>query len=83
MISGYTVVRELGSGGMGAVYLARHPRLPRLVALKVLNVALVQDNSFRIRFEREADLAAKLFHRNIVTVLDRGSSEELLWIAMQ
>ncbi|WP_332838773.1 serine/threonine-protein kinase [Nocardia bovistercoris] len=75
--------RLLGRGGMGAVYLARHPRLPRLVALKLLNRDLYSDNEIRARFEREADLAARLDHPNIVTVFDRGVDDEQLWIAMQ
>ncbi|AZI59384.1 hypothetical protein EH165_04275 [Nakamurella antarctica] len=68
---------------MGSVYLALHPRLPRRDALKLLSSALSTDDSFRARFEREADLAARLIHRNIVAVYDRGSYEGQLWIAMQ
>lgn len=68
---------------MGTVYLARHPRLPRLVALKVLNADLLGDNEIRLRFEREADLVAQLDHPNIVAVQDRGVEGPNLWIAMQ
>jgi serine/threonine-protein kinase len=60
--AGYTVVRLLGSGGMGEVYLVQHPRLPRKDALKILPASLTADVEFRQRFIREADLAAKLFH---------------------
>jgi serine/threonine protein kinase len=78
----YTIVRLLGSGGMGEVYLAEHPRLPRLDALKILPVDVSADTSFRERFAHEADLAAKLWHPHIVGVHDRGEYEGQLWIAM-
>jgi serine/threonine-protein kinase len=80
--AGYTVVRLLGSGGMGEVYLAKHPRLPRQDALKVLPAAISADPDFRTRFEREADLAATLWHPHIVGVHDRGEDDGRLWIAM-
>jgi serine/threonine-protein kinase len=82
VFAGYTVVRLLGSGGMGEVYLARHPRLPRHDALKVLPAQLTADTDFRQRFEREADLAAGLWHPHIVGVHDRGEYGGQLWIAM-
>ncbi|MBA2390795.1 MAG: protein kinase [Geodermatophilaceae bacterium] len=68
---------------MGTVYLAHHPRLPRKDALKLLRADLSADPGFRARFEREADLASRLDHRNIVTVYDRGCTDEQLWIDMQ
>ncbi|ONM50722.1 serine/threonine-protein kinase [Nocardia donostiensis] len=83
VFAGYTIRRRLGVGGMGMVYLARHPRLPRLIALKLLNPNLYTDNEIRRRFEREADLAAQLDHPNIVTVYDRGTEDRQLWISMQ
>lgn len=83
VFAGYTVERLLGRGGMGSVYLARHPRLPRLTALKLLNRELFHDNEIRARFEREADLVARLDHPNIVTVFDRGVEDEQLWISMR
>ena len=52
--AGYTIVRLLGSGGMGEVYLVQHPRLPRQDALKVLRRDVSADASFRDRFIREA-----------------------------
>jgi serine/threonine-protein kinase len=67
---------------MGEVYLADHPRLPRADALKVIGSAISADPSYQERFIREADLAAKLWHPNIVGVHDRGESEGQLWIAM-
>lgn len=80
--AGYRVLRLLGSGGMGEVYLVQHPRLPRQEALKVLRADLSSDDSFRERFIREADLAAGLRHPHIVGVHDRGEHDGHLWIAM-
>ena len=81
--AGFTIESVLGTGGMGAVYLAKHPRLPRRDALKLLNPAFSGDPNFRTRFEREADLASALIHRNIVAVYDRGAVDGQLWISMQ
>ncbi len=67
---------------MGEVYLVRHPRLPRLYALKTLSPSLTDDDDFRRRFGREAELAAELSHPHIVGVHDRGEFEGRLWIAM-
>ncbi|WP_280500289.1 serine/threonine-protein kinase [Nocardia farcinica] len=83
VFAGYTIERLLGRGGMGSVYLARHPRLPRWTALKLLNRELFHDTEIRARFEREADLVAQLDHPNIVTVFDRGVEDEQLWISMR
>ena len=83
ILGGYELLGVLGEGGMGTVFLARHPRLPRNVALKVLHPALSRDPQFRARFEREASLAASLDHPNIVTVHDRGLDDGRLWISMQ
>src|SRR5690606_10891336 len=82
VFAGYTIDRQLGRGGMGEVYLARHPRLPRRIALKLLNEELFSDKELRARFEREADLVAQLDHPNIVTVYDRGADDGRLWISM-
>jgi len=82
MFAGFTIVRLLGSGGMGEVYLARHPRLPRQDALKVLPASVSADAEFRERFNREADLAATLWHPHIVGVHDRGEFDDRLWISM-
>jgi serine/threonine protein kinase, bacterial len=79
---GYTILRPLGSGGMAEVYLAQHPRLPRRDALKILSEAITADSDYRERFQREADLAAALWHPNVVAVHDRGEFDGQLWIAM-
>lgn len=82
VFAGYQIVRSLGSGGMGEVYLAKHPRLPRRDALKVLRADVSADPEYRARFEREADLASTLWHPHIVAVHDRGESDGQLWITM-
>ncbi|WP_280345014.1 serine/threonine-protein kinase [Nocardia neocaledoniensis] len=83
ILAGYRIERRLGGGGMGAVYLAAHPRLPRRDAVKVLDARLAVEPTFRARFEREADLAARLRHPNVVQIFDRGVDGDRLWIAMQ
>ncbi len=82
VFAGYTVVRKLGSGGMGEVYLVEHPRLPRRDALKVLPPAITADHEYRERFIREADIVAKLWHPHIVAVHDRGETDGQLWLTM-
>lgn len=82
VFAGYTVVRTLGSGGMGEVYLVDHPRLPRRDALKVLPSELTSDSEYRQRFNREADIVAHLWHPNIVAVHDRGETDGQLWLTM-
>src|SRR5215203_5666993 len=80
----YDVVRPLGSGGMGEVYLARDRVLGRDVALKVLRRQYAGDDEFAERFKREAMSAASLSHPNIVQVYDRGETEEKAsYIAME
>ncbi|NKX90519.1 serine/threonine-protein kinase [Nocardia coubleae] len=83
IVGGYRIIRKLGAGGMGSVYLAAHPSLPRTDALKILSAELSNDPEFRARFEREANLAAGLDHPNIVSVFNRGEEHGQLWIAMQ
>jgi serine/threonine protein kinase, bacterial len=80
--AGYTILRPLGAGGMAEVYLALHPRLPRRDVIKVLAEAVTADAEFRERFDREADLAATLWHPHIVGVHDRGEFHGRLWISM-
>jgi predicted Ser/Thr protein kinase len=64
----YSLDRELGRGGMGIVYLAREVHLDRLVAIKLLPPQRAADSSLRERFLREARLAAKLSHPNIIPI---------------
>jgi hypothetical protein len=78
--SRYEVERTLGRGGMATVYLARDAMLGRPVALKVLAEHLVGDERFRARFLREARLAARIAHPNVVRVFDAGEDERGLSI---
>ena len=80
--AGYRIERVLGAGGMGVVYLAQHPRLSRRVALKVISAAASADESFRARFQREAQVVAELAHPNIVDVYDTGDEGGVLWLSM-
>src|SRR6476620_11335448 len=82
VFAGYTIVRLLGTGGMGEVYLVQHPRLPRREALKILPPNVSADPEYRQRFAREADIAASLWHPHIVAVHDRGEHDGQLWITM-
>ena len=82
IFAGFRIIRLLGSGGTGEVYLAQHPRLPRRDALKVLPADVSADPEYRTRFNREADLAATLYHPHIVGLHDRGEHDGQLWISM-
>ena len=82
-IAGYRVIRQLGAGGMGQVFLVTHPRLPRHDALKLLDAGVSRNDDFKVRFQREADMLAQLSHPNIVTLHDRGEFDGRLWITME
>ena len=79
----YSIEKQIGSGGMGEVYLAEDARLGRKVALKLLAPALVGDSEPRTRFLREARLASALDHPNICAVHEVGEADGRLFIAMQ
>ena len=78
----YDIVRLLGQGGMGSVYLAREVKLERLLAIKVLRPDVADDPSARERFLREARTGAKLTHPNIVPLLTFGDVEGMLYFVM-
>jgi tetratricopeptide (TPR) repeat protein/predicted Ser/Thr protein kinase len=81
-IGKYEVIRRLGYGGMGTVYLARDPDLDRLLAIKVLRDQLFEDESLQ-RFLREARAAGNLRHENIITVYDAGQHDHQPFMAME
>lgn len=77
-----SIVRPLGRGGMGAVYLARDEFLDRDVAIKTLPAELDTNDALRERFRREARIAAKLHHPNIVPLHTFGEAENILYYVM-
>lgn len=79
----FDIVREIGHGGMGVVYLARQRSLHRDVALKVLQGGILADRARVDRFHREAQAVARLQHEHIVAVYCDGHSEHAHWFAMQ
>ncbi len=82
-IPGYEVEEVLGRGGMGIVYKARHQRLNRMVALKMLIAGAYAGPPERARFQREAEAVASLHHANIVSVYDVGEHGGLPYFTME
>src|SRR5262249_46906507 len=82
-LPGYRVVRQLGRGSMGVVYLAEDLQLCRNVALKVLAPSAVDGELFRQRFDRESRSAATLDHPNIIPIYAAGQAAGALYIAMR
>lgn len=79
----YELLAPLGEGGFGRVYRVRDLHLEREVALKVLHPHFTQDASVVERFRREAQLAARLTHPNIVNIYDISGRSGLLWYTME
>ncbi len=79
----YTLRRQIGRGGMGVVYAAWENSLDRLVALKVLPSAVASDTRTVSRFVREAQVAGKLHHPNVVSVYGMGLKEQTPFYAME
>lgn len=83
----YVIERRIGRGAMGAVYLAKDPRINRAVALKAIAIEKeFEDEELkeaRLRFYREAESAGRLTHPNIITVFDAGEDKGLAYIAME
>ncbi len=83
----YVIERRIGRGAMGAVYLAKDPRINRAVAVKVISIEKeFEDEELkeaRLRFYREAESAGRLTHPNIITVFDAGEDKGLAYIAME
>lgn len=82
-LPGYTIDREIDSGGMATVYLAIHESLQRSVALKVMAPSLVADRTFVERFLREGATVARLNHPNIVTIYDIGEEGNVCYLAAE
>ena len=83
----YHVVKELGRGAMGVVYLGKDPTIQRFVAIKTMRLDEIDNDEdlkeFRNRFFREAESTGRLSHPNIVTVYDAGEQDGLAYIAME
>jgi serine/threonine protein kinase len=79
----YELLAEVGSGGFGRVYRVRDLHLERVVALKVLEPVLTAEPAAVERFRREAQLAARLSHPNVVDIYDIGGRYGLLWYTME
>jgi serine/threonine-protein kinase len=79
----YRAIRLLGQGGMGAVYLAEHRRMKRVVALKVINPKLLSHPGALARFQQEVRAAAQLDHPNIVAAHDADQADGLHFLVME
>ncbi len=82
-IGGYKLVRRIGEGGMGEVYIAEQLSMHRTVALKILHAKWSDDEEFRKRFLLEARAAGKLSHQNLIGVYDVGKYQGLYYFAME
>ncbi|HUQ33459.1 MAG TPA: protein kinase, partial [Pyrinomonadaceae bacterium] len=83
MLGGYEVVRRIGAGGMGDVYLARHTQHERLAALKILPTHFAGDTQRIGRFRQEARAVLTLNHPNVVTAYDIGEADGVPFIATE
>ena len=80
----YHVVKKLGEGGMGQVYLAEHVKMGRRSAIKVMNPAMVHDPDAVARFNREASNASRIAHPNVCAIYDFGETPDgLIYLAME
>jgi hypothetical protein len=82
-LGGYRVLKMLGSGGMGVVFLAEDPRLKRPVALKVMKPEAANKPGARQRFLREAQLAAAVKHDHVVTIYQVSEDRGVPFLAME
>jgi serine/threonine protein kinase len=78
----YQILHRLGEGAMGAVYKARHVKVGRAFAVKVLHARLLQDPKIALRFDREAELAGRLRHPNVIGVVDVGEIDGMRYMVM-
>ena len=82
-IPGYQVIQKLGKGSMGVVFKAKQISVNRVVAIKILLDSLAQNKEFIKRFEREAKIAAKLSHNNVVNAIDAGEVDGHYYFVME
>ncbi len=82
-LGNYVLMEKIGAGGMGQVFKARHRLMDRLVAIKMLPKAVMNDPSAITRFEREVKAAAKISHPNIVTAHDADQAQGIHFLVME
>jgi serine/threonine-protein kinase len=83
MAERYHILKRIGEGGMGRVYLGEHVKMNRQCAIKVMSPALVNDHESAARFAREASNAARIIHPNVAAVFDYGESDGLVYLVME
>ncbi len=83
IMGSYIVLEKIGAGGMGQVFKARHIRMKREVAIKILAPQFVKDKSTLQRFHREVEAAARLTHQNIVTAFDANEERGTHYLVME
>ncbi|MDQ7024152.1 MAG: protein kinase [Anaerolineae bacterium] len=83
LIGSYKIENHLGQGGMATVFKAHHEKLDRYVAIKLMHETFLQDEDFRTRFQREAQIVAKLEHPNIVPIYDYNEHEGIPFLVMK
>jgi serine/threonine-protein kinase len=79
----YHILKRIGEGGMGRVYLGEHVKMNRQCAIKVMSPVLVNDHDSAARFAREASNAARIIHPNVAAVFDYGESDGLVYLVME
>ena len=79
----YHILKRIGEGGMGRVYLGEHVKMNRQCAIKVMSQTLVNDAESAARFAREASNAARIIHPNVAAVFDYGESEGVIYLVME
>lgn len=83
IMGNYEILDRLGAGGMGAVYKARHRRMKRVVALKVLSKEVAHSDTFLQRFQREVETIARLTHPNVVMAFDADEAPAGPFLVME
>ena len=83
IVAGYALLTELGRGGMGVVYKAKHEKLKRLVALKMVSMYPQDDPQELARFQAEAEAVARLHHPNIVQIYEVGEQDGSPYLALE
>ncbi len=83
ILGNYTILDKIGAGGMGQVFKAKHRRMDRIVAIKMLPAAMLRDAEAVARFEREVQAAARLRHTNIVAADDADEANGVHFLVME